>query len=56
MENLVDIGLAKSLGISSFNVCVILDLLRYARIHPATLQIEHHPYLVQKPLIDFSKK
>jgi D-xylose reductase len=56
MEALVDIGLVKSLGISNFNVCVILDLLRYARIRPATLQIEHHPYLVQKPLIDFVKK
>jgi D-xylose reductase len=55
MEHLVDISLAHSLGISNFNVCVILDLLRYARIRPATLQIEHHPYLVQKPLIDFVK-
>src|ERR1700712_2534298 len=56
MEKLVDIGLVHSLGISNFNVCVILDLLRYARIRPATLQIEHHPYLVQKPLIDYTKK
>jgi D-xylose reductase len=56
MENLVDIGLVQSLGISNFNVSVILDLLRYARIRPATLQIEHHPYLVQKPLVDFARK
>jgi D-xylose reductase len=56
MEHLVDTGLVRSLGISNFNVCVILDLLRYASIRPATLQIEHHPYLVQKPLIDFVKK
>jgi D-xylose reductase len=56
MESLVDIGLTKSIGISNFNCCAILDLLRYARIHPATLQIEHHPYLVQKPLVDFAQK
>jgi len=56
MEHLVDTGLVRSLGISNFNVCVILDLLRYAHIRPATLQIEHHPYLVQKHLIDFVKK
>jgi D-xylose reductase len=56
MEHLVDIGLVRSLGISNFNVSVILDLLRYARIRPATLQIEHHPYLVQKPLINFATK
>jgi D-xylose reductase len=56
MEHLIDIGLTRSIGISNFNVCAILDLLRYARIRPATLQIEHHPYLVQKPLIDFTQK
>jgi D-xylose reductase len=56
MEHLVDIGLARSIGISNFNCVAILDLLRYARIRPTTLQIEHHPYLVQKPFIDFAKK
>jgi D-xylose reductase len=29
---------------------LILDLLRYAKIRPAALQIEHHPYLVQPTL------
>jgi D-xylose reductase len=56
MEDLVAKGLAHSIGISNFNVALILDLLRYAKIRPATLQIEHHPYLVQKPLIDFVQK
>ncbi|KAH9218212.1 D-xylose reductase [Leptodontidium sp. 2 PMI_412] len=56
MESLVDTGLVRSLGISNFNCCAILDLLRYARIRPATLQIEHHPYLVQQPLVDFATK
>ena len=53
MEQLVDMGLTKSIGISNFNCASILDLLQYARIRPATLEIEHHPYLVQKALIDF---
>lgn len=56
MESLIDIGLVRSLGISNFNCSIILDLLRYARIRPATLQIEHHPYLVQQPLVDFATK
>lgn len=56
MEHLVDIGLTRSLGISNFTCVAILDLLRYARIRPATLQIEHHPYLVQQPLVDFVQK
>ena len=53
MEDLVDKGMAKSIGISNFRSVLIMDLLRYARIPPATLQIEHHPYLVQGDLINF---
>lgn len=50
MEELVQQGLAKSIGISNFQGALILDLLRYAKIRPATLQIEHHPYLTQETL------
>lgn len=55
MEKLSDEGLAKSIGISNFQGALILDLLRYARIRPATLQIEHHPYLVQPTLLKLAK-
>lgn len=53
MEGLVDEGLVKSIGISNFSIQLIMDLLRYAKIKPATLQIEHHPYLMQSGLIDY---
>jgi D-xylose reductase len=56
MEHLVDSKLVRSIGVSNFNCSVLLDLLRCVRIRPATLQIEHHPYLVQQPLVDFAKK
>lgn len=56
MESLVDKKLARSIGISNFSVQLIMDLLRYARIPPATLQIEHHPYLQQKKLVEFVQK
>jgi D-xylose reductase len=56
IEHLVDLDLVRSLGISNFNVSVIMDLFRCARIRPATLQIEHYPYLGQRPLIDYVKK
>ncbi|KAL4806897.1 NADP-dependent oxidoreductase domain-containing protein [Aspergillus unguis] len=56
MEKLVDLKLARSIGISNFNAALVLDLLRYARIRPATLQIEHHPYLTQPVLVDFAKR
>jgi D-xylose reductase len=55
MEACVDKGLCRSIGISNFNCIAILDLLHYARIRPATLQIEHHPYLVQKALCDYAQ-
>jgi D-xylose reductase len=30
---------------------LLIDIFRYARIPPQVLQIEHHPYLTQEPLI-----
>jgi D-xylose reductase len=55
MESLVEKNLTKSIGISNFQGSLILDLLRYAKIRPAVLQIEHHPYLVQKDLLRLAK-
>jgi len=56
MEELVNGGLAKSIGVSNYSGSLILDLLRYAKITPATLQIEHHPYLTQETLVDLCKR
>jgi D-xylose reductase len=50
MEKLVHQGLAKSIEIY-LKGSLILDLLRYAKIRPVTLQIEHHPYLGQLTLL-----
>lgn len=55
MEGLVAKGLAKNIGVSNFQAQLLYDLLRYAKIPPATLQIEHHPYLVQEDLIRLAK-
>ncbi|KAH7375219.1 NAD(P)H-dependent D-xylose reductase [Plectosphaerella cucumerina] len=55
MESLVEKGLARSIGISNFQGQLIYDLLRSAKIRPATLQIEHHPYLTQVELIKLAK-
>ena len=55
MEGLVEKGLSKSIGISNFNGQLIMDLLRYAKIVPATLQIEHHPYLTQLGLVELAQ-
>ncbi|KAJ5865009.1 uncharacterized protein N7529_006925 [Penicillium soppii] len=56
MEKLVDQGSVKSIGVSNFSGSLLMDLLRYARIQPAALQIEHHPYLAQKHLVKFAQE
>ncbi|KAJ1645689.1 D-xylose reductase [Coemansia erecta] len=54
MEELVTEGLAKNIGISNMSGAMIYDLLTYARVRPAVLQIEMHPYLVRKELVDLA--
>lgn len=56
MEKLVDLGLAKNIGVSNFQGALLMDLLRYARIRPSVLQIEHHPYLTQETLLSLAKE
>ncbi|MBV7266088.1 aldo/keto reductase [Erythrobacter sp. WH131] len=51
MEALVDKGLVKQIGVCNYNSALIHDLMSYARIKPAMLQIEAHPYLSQERLI-----
>ncbi|OQN98033.1 putative NAD(P)H-dependent D-xylose reductase xyl1 [Cryoendolithus antarcticus] len=56
MEELYELGLIKSLGISNYNGALMLDLFRYAKQVPQTLQIEHHPYLTQEGLVGICKE
>jgi D-xylose reductase len=44
MEELVQEGLVKNIGVCNFGVSLIRDLLTYCKIKPAVLQIELHPY------------
>jgi D-xylose reductase len=43
MESLVDKKLVRNIGISNFAGALIMDLMTYARIPPAVLQVEMHP-------------
>ncbi|MEM7613218.1 MAG: aldo/keto reductase, partial [Pseudomonadota bacterium] len=51
MESLVDAGLVRDIGVCNFNSALLIDLMSYARIKPAMLQIESHPFLTQEKLI-----
>ena len=53
LEEAYDNKLIKSIGVSNFNLQLLLDLLSYARIKPTINQVEFHPYLQQKGLLDF---
>jgi len=39
MEEVVDKGLARNIGVSNFNCQSIMDLMKYARIKPAVNQV-----------------
>jgi len=55
MEELVDAGLVKNIGISNFCGALIMDVLSYARIKPSVLQIELNPYLTQEKIVKYAK-
>lgn len=55
MEEVKKAGLARSIGVSNFNSKQIDRILSVCEIKPSMNQIECHPYLTQKKLIEFCK-
>ena len=51
MEQLVGLKLVRQIGICNYSASLLHDLMNYAKIKPAMLQIESHPYLTQEALI-----
>ncbi|XP_065202919.1 dihydrodiol dehydrogenase 3-like [Planococcus citri] len=56
MEECVKLGLAKSLGIANFKESQIERILEIAEIKPVAHQVECHPFLDQKQMIEFCKQ
>ena len=50
MEDLVEKGLTKAIGISNFSITKTDNLLKTAKIVPAVNQVECHPYFQQPKL------
>jgi len=56
MEELVRAGLVRNIGVCNFGVSLLRDLLSYAAILPAVLQVELHPFLTQENLLRFCRE
>jgi alcohol dehydrogenase (NADP+) len=55
MESLVDRGRCRAIGLSDISLQSLLPLYEAARIKPAVVQVEAHPYLPETELLDFCK-
>ena len=53
MEELVDAGLVRTIGVCNFGISLLRDLQAGARIQPSSLQVEMHPRLTQEKLLQF---
>ena len=53
LEALVDKGLTRSIGVSNFNMQLMMDLLCYSRIKPVCNQIEINPHCQQASMLKF---
>ncbi len=55
LEHLVDDGRCKSIGVSDVNLDKVREIFDAARIKPAVVQVESHPYLPQWDLLEFCR-
>eukprot|EP01059_Diplonema_ambulator_P002888 TRINITY_DN1248_c8_g1_i1.p1 TRINITY_DN1248_c8_g1~~TRINITY_DN1248_c8_g1_i1.p1 ORF type:complete len:367 (+),score=114.90 TRINITY_DN1248_c8_g1_i1:55-1155(+) len=54
MEEMVDMGLVRSLGVSNFNKAQVRECIENAKKHPVcVVQNEIHPYFQQKDFVDY---
>jgi diketogulonate reductase-like aldo/keto reductase len=56
MENLVDEGKCKAIGLSDVNLEQAKGIFDAARIKPAVVHVESHPYLPEWELLNYCKK
>jgi diketogulonate reductase-like aldo/keto reductase len=56
LERLVDEGHCKSIGLSDITLEKLREIVAVARIKPAVVQVESHPYLPEWGLLDFCRQ
>jgi alcohol dehydrogenase (NADP+) len=56
MERLVDSGKCRVIGLSDVGLKELVDIYESARIKPAVVQVEAHPYLPETELLKFCKE
>ena len=56
MESLVDRGRCRAIGLSDIGLKELLPIYESARIKPAVVQVEAHPYLPETELLEFCKE
>ncbi len=56
METLVDHGKCRAIGLSDLTLETLKPLYEAARIKPACVQVESHPYLPETELLDYCKE
>ena len=56
LERLVDDGHCKSIGLSDITLEKLREIVAVARIKPAIVQVELHPYLPEWELLDFCRE
>jgi aldehyde reductase len=56
MESLVDHGKCRAIGLSDVGLNELKPIYESARIKPAVVQVEAHPYLPETELLEFCKE
>ena len=56
LERLVDHGKCRAIGLSDATLNDLMPVYEAARIKPAVVQVESHPYLPETELLDFCKE
>jgi diketogulonate reductase-like aldo/keto reductase len=56
LEGLVDEGRCKAIGLSNVSLGQLKEVFEIARIKPAAVQVESHPYLPEWDLLEYCKR